>query len=689
MQVKTGILDALRTQLNEAQHQAPGAEAAGGKQQGASRVQAAPPQPAEGGWKQAVRGTQAERLGSLALSSRPSPAPAAPAAAPQPAGAEAAPDADEAAAAEYHTPLLDRMLPAPGRAAARAAQQGNGAAAATTGPRSGLSSGISTLPTSSSGIPTLPTIGAAAAAGGATAAEEQIAARRRRRHAVGEPALGSGRLPLSAGGFLSGPIRGPAGGPAGGASLPGPSQQVQQVGEGQPRQRRWRQQQAAATANPLAHMMQRHAATAAHQQQHSSQPPLSQLLLDGVGFQSGRPSRFAPEPVPVAAPASLTTQIGPSQLLEGLGAVQRAGITAAQQGQQQQQQHKRQRQDEIGGSKPLASRAEEQQAHHQAQHPAGSAALQQQQQQQQHGLRQQTPASMPRQRGRAAAAAATGTAGMGTLLGTGTVGTVGPLPSDWTLPPTPSCMHAFSPDSPATTAAPAGRAAARQPNSSAKLGAAEAAAAPAAAGGAATVPRRTGPSLTAETPMLFASPASALWEQGAAQQDGEEAGGRQLFVAETPSDPSAAAGGSAGQLAQPQHASQLGPVPLPPGILEAAAAPPPTAARPAATVCGLQLQLPQPVLQVSPCADGRHLALLLGNFAPAGEPSDVLVLQVPSELAEAAGDAPAAEHDCGPGGLGSSCCGVRVVACVAVQRSKFGEGLELTSNCLQLAATER
>lgn len=191
--------------------------------------------------------------------------------------------------------------------------------------------------------------------------------------------------------------------------------------------------------------------------------------------------------------------------------------------------------------------------------------------------------------------------------------------------------------------------------------------------------------------MLFASPASALQQRGAEQQDGEEAGGRQLFVAETPSDPSAAAGASEGVDAGQHRASQLGPAPLPLGCLEAAAAaPPPTAARPAASVCGLQLQLPQPVLQVSPCADGHHLALLLGNFAPAGEPSDVLVLQLPSELAEAAGDAPAAvEHDRGSSGLGGSCCGVRVVACVAVQRSKFGEGLELTQNCLQLAATER
>lgn len=186
--------------------------------------------------------------------------------------------------------------------------------------------------------------------------------------------------------------------------------------------------------------------------------------------------------------------------------------------------------------------------------------------------------------------------------------------------------------------------------------------------------------------MLFASPATAVRQQGAEQQEGEEAGGRQLFVAETPSDPAAAVAASEGEEQEQQRASQLAPAPLPPGALQAAAAPPPTALRPAASVCGLQLQLPQPVLQVSPCSDGRHLALLLGNYAPAGEPSDVLVLQLPSELSEAAGDAlPAAELS----GLGGSCCGVRVVACVAVQRSKFGEGLELTPNCLQLAATER
>ena len=210
----------------------------------------------------------------------------------------------------------------------------------------------------------------------------------------------------------------------------------------------------------------------------------------------------------------------------------------------------------------------------------------------------------------------------------------------------------------------------------------------AAEGGTGTGPRPNGISLVAETPLLFASPASALRQLGPGLQD-EEEGGRQLFVAETPSDPAAAAGASEGDEQQRLRPSQLAPAPALAGALEAAAVPPRTAARPAASVCGLQLQLPQPVLQVSPCADGRHLALLLGNFAPAGEPSDVLVLQLPGELADAAGEAPEAQGDAGSGGLSGSCCGVRVVACVAVQRSKFGEGLELTPNCLQLAATER
>lgn len=127
-----------------------------------------------------------------------------------------------------------------------------------------------------------------------------------------------------------------------------------------------------------------------------------------------------------------------------------------------------------------------------------------------------------------------------------------------------------------------------------------------------------------------------------------------------------------------------------PAVAAAAAAAAAAAGGVPATICGLQLQLPQPVLQAVPCADGRHVALLLGNFAPAGEPSDVLVLQLPEQPPAAAAGGVAQQAD-GADAIADadSCCGVRVVASLAVQRSRWASGMDLTPNCLQLAATEK
>jgi len=106
LQVKSGALDASRIQFHEVANRPLAGKAAGSKQRAASRERPAQQQPAEGGWKQAVRGRQAERPNGTRLPARPSPtlpAPAAtqaPAAAQEPVGAEGMADADDPAAAE-------------------------------------------------------------------------------------------------------------------------------------------------------------------------------------------------------------------------------------------------------------------------------------------------------------------------------------------------------------------------------------------------------------------------------------------------------------------------------------------------------------------------------------------------------------------------------------------------------------
>ncbi len=256
----------------------------------------------------------------------------------------------------------------------------------------------------------------------------------------------------------------------------------------------------------------------------------------------------------------------------------------------------------------------------------------------------------------------------------------------------------------------------------------------AAAGGTGLALRRL-PELScvAETPqLLFASPAGQLLQAAQRQSAASEA--RQLFVAETPSEAAGTVRASAGEGMQ-ERQQQLGqeaaaaPVALAQegmataaqpatglaaaGTACAAAATPGAAADAraaaaiasaaaqvtplpaAAGVAGLQLQLPLPVLQAVPCSDGLHVALLLGSYAPLGEPEHVLVLQLPASPATlpAAGASTAgrasARHS-GAGGSGSgTCCGVRVVAALAVERSKWGQGVWLSPNCMQLAATER
>jgi hypothetical protein len=142
-------------------------------------------------------------------------------------------------------------------------------------------------------------------------------------------------------------------------------------------------------------------------------------------------------------------------------------------------------------------------------------------------------------------------------------------------------------------------------------------------------------------------------------------------VAETPCD---ACGGSASLLGSKQRGT---PAALA-GALDATAAHA-TPAQPD-RISALQLQLPNPVLQVVACSDGRHLALLLGSYAPAGEPAEVLVLRLPAE---------ARARAAAPGGGGGGGGGLQVVGSVIVQRSQWGEGVELTANCLQLAMTDR
>ena len=195
------------------------------------------------------------------------------------------------------------------------------------------------------------------------------------------------------------------------------------------------------------------------------------------------------------------------------------------------------------------------------------------------------------------------------------------------------------------------------------------AAGPAAAGPAAKPPGVTLQGLpecsyNAETPLLF----------GQAESEQQEAEGRQLFVAETPRD---ACGGSASLLGSKQRGT---PAALA-GALDAAAAHA-TPAQPD-RISALQLQLPNPVLQVVACSDGRHLALLLGSYAPAGEPAEVLVLRLPAEARVRAATPGGGGGDGGGGG------GLQVVGSVIVQRSQWGEGVELTANCLQLAMTDR
>ncbi|KAL4440571.1 hypothetical protein ABPG75_003572 [Micractinium tetrahymenae] len=255
-----------------------------------------------------------------------------------------------------------------------------------------------------------------------------------------------------------------------------------------------------------------------------------------------------------------------------------------------------------------------------------------------------------------------------------------------------------------------------------------------AAGGTALALRRL-PELScaAETPqLLFASPAGQLLQ--VAQRPSADGEARQLFVAETPSDAAAVGTGSAGpdeglqdqQQQQSQAAAAVaaaltqeaaavpvagpaaaavaaaargaGTTPAAATVARAAAAAVNiTPAPAAASVIGLQLQLPMPVLQAVPCSDGLHVALLLGSYAPAGEPELVLVLRLPAEpaasLAAGAGTAgrasAARSGTAGGGGSGGSCCGVQVVAALAVERSKWGQGVQLTPNCVQLAATER
>ena len=602
--------------------------------------------------------------------------------------------AESGASADFHTPLSTRMLPGPGQAAKPPPGSGQAAALRSDGSAEPASSGGVPSTAPSSGIPTLPST-----AGGSTAAA--VAAQRagRARLPSTEPALGSGRLPLSVGGYLSGGRSVAAGTPAVGGSQ-------------QQQQRKWCTQQQL-QSQPMARMP--------HKQPAPPTVQLSQLPRDGDGG-AGRLTRFAPpEPAPVFAPASLTTQIGPSQALglapAGDGGAQQAAALPVQPQQQQQAQQQAQQQ-------------QQQQAQQQAQ----------QQQQQQQAQQQQAQQQQPRQAQPVIEAALPGMAAA-TVPGT-----------EWTLPPTPSCMRDLSPLSPAAVA-PGG-----EPGSSVLRGppggtsmAGRCLRQGAAAAAAGTEPdsllaRLPVFTFSAETPLL-ASPGSAQQARSSKRQQAAEGGGQRLFVAETPADTAAAYPATAGASKGQRRRSHLAPAPELASALEAAAAaaaagpaalgaaaktPAAAAAGPAAqtapsetpaavpapmpavtpavaavpaaaavatggapaAICGLQLQLPQPVLQAVPCADGRHVALLLGNFAPVGEPSDVLVLQLPEQppAVAAAAAAPGPAQQAGGEGASAgdgSCCGVRVVASVAVQRSRWGHNVELTPNCLQLAATEK
>jgi hypothetical protein len=361
-------------------------------------------------------------------------------------------------------------------------------------------------------------------------------------------------------------------------------------------------------SNPLARLLQRQAPL----QQPSQQHPPQKQQLDSNPFLPQRPTRFRPDAPSVApadagagGPARLTTQLAPVEL-PGLSVLAGTQQEPLQRLLEQQQQPPR-RQPPANTSTAVA--------------PAVSAAA-------------VAPAAAP--------AAAPGPVALG---------------ADWTLPPTPSCIYAFSPDSPAAAAGPAAAAAL--------------AAGPAAEPPGVALRRLPEFSYDAETPLLFA-------QAEAEQQEAAAAEGRQLFVAETPCDAGRGSGAgpaAAGGSASLATSKQCGTPAALAGALDGAAA----HATPAQPDCisALQLQLPNPVLQVVSCADGRHLALLLGSYAPAGEPAEVLVLRLPAE---------ARAHAAAPSSGGD---GLQVVGSVLVQRSQWGEGVELTANCLQLACTDR
>lgn len=101
----------------------------------------------------------------------------------------------------------------------------------------------------------------------------------------------------------------------------------------------------------------------------------------------------------------------------------------------------------------------------------------------------------------------------------------------------------------------------------------------------------------------------------------------------------------------------------------------------------MQLAVCRPVLLAAAAPDGRHLALLLSSHSLPQEPSEVLVLRLlqPGEGSEGCGRGGGS----GGGGDPAAACSVAVVAAVEVQRSQWGEGLQLGPNCLQLAVTAK
>lgn len=634
-------------------------------------------------------------------------------------------------------------MPGPGRGAARQQATAGGTLPDGIGARSAL-------PTTS-GIPTASTASGSDSLGAGLAGQQQaVAVRRRRRGAGNEPAVGSGRLGLTA--YLS--TRAPREGSAIPGTAAAPAEPASGSGEEasqQPLGRRWKaaqQQQLEQQRDPLARLLRRTpTAAAGAAQQDQAQPRLSQQALqDATGGSCAQParlgpSRFAPDaacdattaaaaavvPAAALAPAIQTTQLAASQGQElpweqVLGAVQEQGQQAGDAA--------------PGGFATGAPPPSQQQQQPQAGAPAVPGDGIQ-------PLAPQRPGQAPAEQASLQLPGGAETAGTALTFATSTAA-LGPGATQWTLPPTPSAIRALSADSPATAIA-VGRAAelpaaARQGGSAGGThaggggvcqqpasGVPPSAAPPprsqapmpasAAAGGTAlALRRRPELSCAAETPqLLFASPAGQ--PVLAAQQRSTDGEARQLFVAETPSDTFVVAARRTGRGASLQEP----PLRLADGAAaamaaalaqEAAAAAAAAAATPAAAavagpgaaagvtpahaavpVAGLQLQLPLPVLQAVPCNDGRHVALLLGSYAPAGEPEHVLVLRLPADPAtllaagcRAAGGVSAhSRGDCGDG----SCCGVRVVAALPVERSKWGQGVRLAPNCLQLAATER